>query len=103
MAFRIQLVCRYTTALKADLLRWLVLDEADRLLDLGFEEDLNAILADITRRTVGIWVVQSRSFIPFDLHTRFAETDVCMNATTLFIRSVVGALYTVKSSVRSGP
>lgn len=42
---------RHTTALKADLLRWLVLDEADRLLDLGFEEDLNAILADITRRT----------------------------------------------------
>lgn len=40
-----------TQALKADLLRWLILDEADRLLDLGFEEDLNAILADINRRT----------------------------------------------------
>ena len=67
---------RYATALKADLLRWLVLDEADRLLDLGFEEDLNAILADITRRTVGVSrpitfvhsldlhdLVQSHSFI----------------------------------------
>ena len=37
---------RHTEAMKADLLRWLVLDEADRLLDLGFEEDLNAILAE---------------------------------------------------------
>jgi ATP-dependent RNA helicase DDX31/DBP7 len=44
---------RSTTALKSDLLRWLVLDEADRLLDLGFEEDLNAIMADLTRRTGG--------------------------------------------------
>ena len=42
---------RSTEALKADLLRYLVLDEADRLLDLGFEEDLHAILADINRRT----------------------------------------------------
>ena len=44
---------RHTEAMKADLLRWLVLDEADRLLDLGFEEDLNAILADLNRRTSG--------------------------------------------------
>ena len=44
---------RTTVALKADLVRWLVLDEADRLLDLGFEEDLNAILADLNRRTGG--------------------------------------------------
>jgi ATP-dependent RNA helicase DDX31/DBP7 len=44
---------RHTEAMKADLLRWLVLDEADRLLDLGFEEDLNAILADLNWRTSG--------------------------------------------------
>ena len=42
---------RHTTAFRADLLRWLVLDEADRMLDVGFEEDLNAILADLNRRT----------------------------------------------------
>jgi hypothetical protein len=42
---------RHTAAFKADLLRWLVLDEADRMLDVGFEEDLNAILADLNRRT----------------------------------------------------
>ena len=41
---------RHTAAFKADLLRWLVLDEADRMLDVGFEEDLNAILADLKRR-----------------------------------------------------
>lgn len=41
---------RHTAAFKADLLRWLVLDEADRMLDVGFEEDLNAILADLNRR-----------------------------------------------------
>lgn len=41
---------RNTESFKADALRWLVLDEADRLLDLGFEEDLNAILAEIERR-----------------------------------------------------
>lgn len=33
-----------TQAFKTEALRWLVLDEADRLLDLGFERDLNAIL-----------------------------------------------------------
>jgi ATP-dependent RNA helicase DDX31/DBP7 len=44
---------RSTTAFRADLLRWLVLDEADRMLDVGFEEDLNAILADLNRRTEG--------------------------------------------------
>ena len=41
---------RNTESFKSDLLRWLVLDEADRLLDLGFEEDLNAILAEIDAR-----------------------------------------------------
>ena len=41
---------RNTESFKAGALRWLVLDEADRLLDLGFEEDLNAILAEIERR-----------------------------------------------------
>ena len=41
---------RNTESFKANHLRWLVLDEADRLLDLGFEEDLNAILAEIDAR-----------------------------------------------------
>ena len=42
-----------TESFNVDNLRWLVLDEADRLLDLGFEEDLNAILNEIGRRTEG--------------------------------------------------
>ena len=42
---------RMTESFNVDNLRWLVLDEADRLLDLGFEEDLNAILSEISRRT----------------------------------------------------
>ena len=41
---------RNTESFKAEFLKWLVLDEADRLLDLGFEEDLNAILAEIDKR-----------------------------------------------------
>jgi ATP-dependent RNA helicase DDX31/DBP7 len=41
---------------KCDLQRY---NEADRLLDLGFEEDLNAILADITRRTVGLYTLNA--------------------------------------------
>ena len=44
---------RMTESFMIDNLRWLVLDEADRLLDLGFEEDLNAILAEIGKRTEG--------------------------------------------------
>jgi len=44
---------RMTESFVVDNLRWLVLDEADRLLDLGFEEDLNAILNEIGRRTEG--------------------------------------------------
>ena len=44
---------RMTESFNVDNLRWLVLDEADRLLDLGFEEDLNAILNEIGRRTEG--------------------------------------------------
>jgi ATP-dependent RNA helicase DDX31/DBP7 len=42
---------RTTEAFNCDRLAWLVLDEADRLLDLGFEEDLNAILREIRNRT----------------------------------------------------
>lgn len=42
---------RMTESFVVDNLRWLVLDEADRLLDLGFEEALNAILGEISRRT----------------------------------------------------
>lgn len=30
-----------------DNLRWFVFDEVDRLLDLGFEEDLNVIFNEI--------------------------------------------------------
>ena len=41
---------RNTQAFKTDALRWLVLDEADRLLDLGFERDLNAILELLAER-----------------------------------------------------
>ena len=44
---------RMTESFNVENLRWLVLDEADRLLDLGFEEDLNAILNEIGRRTEG--------------------------------------------------
>ena len=44
---------RMTESFMIDNLRWLVLDEADRLLDLGFEEDLNAILTEIGKRTEG--------------------------------------------------
>ena len=33
-----------TAAFKTDRLRWLVLDEADRLLDLGFEQKIGAML-----------------------------------------------------------
>ncbi|TGZ83308.1 ATP-dependent RNA helicase dbp7 [Ascodesmis nigricans] len=33
-----------TESLRLDAVRWLVLDEGDRLMDLGFEEDINKIL-----------------------------------------------------------
>lgn len=35
---------QHTSSFLIDLLAWLVLDEADRLLDMGFEETLTAIL-----------------------------------------------------------
>lgn len=45
-----------TESFKMDGLRWLVLDEADRLLDLGFEKDIKAILEHINKTT---WKRQS--------------------------------------------
>ena len=39
-----------TEALRVDAVRWLVLDEADRLLDLGFEKDLRAIVTTLDER-----------------------------------------------------
>ena len=32
-----------TTAFKTDELRWLVLDEADRLLDMGFQQKIGTL------------------------------------------------------------
>lgn len=40
-----------TTSFKSDHLSWLVLDEADRLLDLGFEAKLKAIIAKFDTRS----------------------------------------------------
>ena len=34
-----------TAAFRTDELRWLVLDEADRLLDLGFQKKIGALVA----------------------------------------------------------
>jgi len=42
-----------TASFKTDHLSWLVLDEADRLLDLGFEQKLKAIIAAFDSRTAG--------------------------------------------------
>ena len=36
-------------------LRWLVLDEADRLLDLGFEARLRDIVASLDKRTAEVY------------------------------------------------
>ncbi|KAL0041444.1 hypothetical protein WJX79_003656 [Trebouxia sp. C0005] len=40
-----------TTAFKTDELRWLVLDEADRLLDMGFQQKIGDIIAILDKRT----------------------------------------------------
>ncbi len=37
-----------TQAFRTEELRWLVLDEADRLLDLGFEQKIGALSAPLT-------------------------------------------------------
>ena len=39
-----------TTALDVSSVRWLVLDEGDRLMDLGFEEDISKIITALDRR-----------------------------------------------------
>ena len=45
------LLLQNTTSFKTDHLSWLVLDEADRLLDLGFEAKLKAIIAKFDARS----------------------------------------------------
>jgi len=40
-----------TKSFNMNQLRWLVLDEADRLLDMGFEKDISAILSSVKERT----------------------------------------------------
>ncbi|KAK9708093.1 ATP-dependent RNA helicase dbp7 [Basidiobolus ranarum] len=40
-----------TQSFNVDNLKWLVLDEADRLLDLGFEEDLKSIISILDERS----------------------------------------------------
>jgi hypothetical protein len=47
---------RTTTAFKYDSLRWLILDEADRLLDMGFENDIKSILELLGQK---VWKKQS--------------------------------------------
>ena len=41
-----------TTAFRTDELRWLVLDEADRLLDLGFQKKIGVLVAGRSRSDV---------------------------------------------------
>ena len=43
----------HTKALKLDKVDWLVLDEADRLLDMGYEKDVARCVFDV----VSIWKV----------------------------------------------
>ncbi|KAJ3201481.1 ATP-dependent RNA helicase dbp7 [Entophlyctis luteolus] len=63
-----------TQAFEAGNLRWLVLDEADRFLELGFEESLRELLAIIDKKrdvcekaekrlNVPIWPVQKQIFL----------------------------------------
>ncbi len=47
---------RTTTAFKYDSLRWLILDEADRLLDMGFENDIKSVLELLGQK---VWKKQS--------------------------------------------
>ena len=66
---------RHTAAFRCDALRWLVLDEADRMLDQGFEEDLNAILAELTRRVVAAAAVPSADVDDEDVGVDTDGTD----------------------------
>jgi ATP-dependent RNA helicase DDX31/DBP7 len=47
---------RTTECFKFDALRWLVFDEADRLLDMGFEQDIKGILAALNAK---VWQRQA--------------------------------------------
>jgi ATP-dependent RNA helicase DDX31/DBP7 len=48
-----------TTALEVDKVRWLVLDEGDRLMELGFEEDIGKILDILNARSKVAMQVES--------------------------------------------
>jgi ATP-dependent RNA helicase DDX31/DBP7 len=43
-----------TEVLNVTRVRWLVLDEGDRLMELGFEEEIRGIVEEIGRRTLGL-------------------------------------------------
>ncbi|KAJ1959263.1 ATP-dependent RNA helicase dbp7 [Dipsacomyces acuminosporus] len=70
-----------TKAFVVDNLRWLVLDEADRLLELGFEETLTKILAHLDEKAKTRGRVQGRSSLGTSFELPKRRINVLCSAT----------------------
>jgi ATP-dependent RNA helicase DDX31/DBP7 len=71
-------VVQNTSSFKTDRLSWLVLDEADRLLDLGFEAKLKEIIQALTTRAAA---AADNSFAPAATEGQLQCQTVLLSAT----------------------
>lgn len=89
-----------TETLKLDAVRWLVLDEGDRLMDLGFEEDINKIL-DILEARSRIFKSGDNDPLPTRRVTYLCSATMKSNVQKLGEKSLKDALY-IKSEKNEG-
>ena len=86
-----------TEVLKVNTVRWLVLDEGDRLMELGFEDEIKAIVDRIRRRalTVDITTKSNPKALPSRRVTILCSATMKMNVQRLGEISLKDAVHIV--------
>ncbi|RDW80528.1 hypothetical protein BP5796_05226 [Coleophoma crateriformis] len=72
-----------TEVLNVSTVRWLVLDEGDRLMELGFEEEIKGIVEKIGRRSIAVGDKQLANALPSRRITVLCSATMKMNVQRL--------------------